>query len=95
MNKSTDTVYLTLFDRPCDSVAVKGIRNKVRRASIVGGPEIPSRAVGGAPWAHLPGVLWLDIPQDALDPDATVIKLELEGPLDLYTGSGDVVTFNQ
>jgi alpha-L-fucosidase len=95
MNKSRDTIYLTLFDRPFDSVAVKGIRNKVRRASIVGGPEVRQRSIGGAPWAKLPGVLWVDVPSEAIDQDATVIKIELEGPLDLYTGAGDAVTFNQ
>jgi hypothetical protein len=29
-----------------------------------------------------------------LDDHATVVKLELDGPLDLYTGAGDVVTAN-
>ena len=95
MTKSTDTLFLTLFDRPYDSVAVKGIQNKILRASVVGGPELKHRTIGGAPWAKLPGVLWLDIPEASLDQDATVIKLELDGPLDLYTGSGDVVTLNQ
>ncbi len=94
LSKSGETLYLTLFDRPIDSVAVKGIRNKIRRASIVGGPEVQHRTLGGAPWAKLPGVLWIDVPGDALDADATVLKLELEGPLDLYTGAGDAVTFN-
>jgi len=94
LGKSTDTLYLFLFDRPYDSVAVKGIRNKVRRAGIVGGPELKHKSIGGAPWAGMPGVLWIDVPEAALDPDATVIKVELDGPLDLYTGSGDAVTFN-
>jgi len=94
LNKAGNILFLFLFDRPCDSVAVKGIRNKVRRASIVGGPDLNQRFIGGAPWAGMPGVLWIDVPDTALDPDATVIKVELDGPLDLYTGSGDAVTFN-
>jgi len=94
MSKSRDTLFLTLFDRPYDSVAVKGIRNNVRRVSVVGGRELNHRSIGGASWVGLPGVLWIDVLQDALDRDATVIKVELDGPLDLYTGSGDAVTFN-
>lgn len=94
LNKSSDTLYLVAFDRPRESVAVKGIRNKVIRTSVVGGSDVKHRIMGGAPWARLPGVLWIDIPEDAMDQDATVIKVELEGPLDLYTGSGDAVTFN-
>jgi len=31
-------------------------------------------------------VLWIDVPESALDPDATVIKVELKGPLILATG---------
>lgn len=94
LSKSGDTLFLTTFDRPRGAVAVKGIRNKIKRASIVGGPEVKQQAIGGAPWANLPGVLWIDVPEEHLDPEATVIKLELEGPLDLYTGAGDAVTFN-
>ncbi len=94
MNKSEDTLFLIMLNRPSGEVAVKGLRSQVRRASIVGGPELKHQVLGGAPWANLPGMLWIDVPEQTLDPDATVIKLELEGTLDLYTGSGDTATFN-
>ena len=77
-----------VLDRPIDGVAVKGIRNKVLSKRIIGGQPTSHRVVGGAPWANLPGELWIDVPPDALDADATVIAVTLEGPLDLYTGSG-------
>ena len=67
------------------SVAVKGIRNEVLSTSIVGRPRRSSRKIGGAAWLKMPGVLWIDVPETALDPDATVIKVELKGPLDLAT----------
>jgi len=94
LNKSRDVLYLILLDRPYDFIEVKGIQNKIRRAGIVGGPELKQRMVGGAPWVPLPGVLTIEVPESALDPDATVIKVELEGPLDLYTGSGQIITAN-
>jgi alpha-L-fucosidase len=94
LSKSREILYLICFDRPYESVAVKGIVNQVRAASILGGPALGQRKIGGAPWAGLPGTLWIDLPESALDTDATVIKLELEGPLDLYSGHGDAVTFN-
>jgi len=50
--------------------------------------------LGGAPWVPLPGVLTIEVPESVLDPDATVIKVELEGSLDLYTGSGQIITAN-
>jgi len=94
MNKAGNVLYLIAFDPPRASVAVKGIRSKVLRTQIVGGPEVKHRMVGGAPWAKLPGVLWIDVPPEAVDEDATVIKVEFDGPFDLYKGFGDAVTFN-
>ncbi len=95
LNQSRDTLYLFLFDRPYDEIAVKGIRNKIKRVSVVGsGTELKSHKIGGAPWVDLPGVLWIEVPEDELDADATVLKIELEGALNLYTGSGHAVTAN-
>ena len=88
-------LYLFLFDRPYDSVAVKGVRNTVKRASLVSSDrELAHRVIGGAPWADMPGVLWVDVPETALDPLCTVIKLELDGPLDLDTGAGHAIIAN-
>ncbi len=87
LNKARDTLYLICFDFPNEAVAVKGIRNRILRSSIVGKEVVSSRTVGGAPWANLPGVLWVDVPEHCFDCDATVIKLELDGPLDLYQGT--------
>ena len=86
LSKGRDTLYLICFDRPNGQVAVKGIMNDVLRTSVVGGPVLASRKIGGAPWLNMPGVLWIDVPESALDPDATVIKVELKGPLILATG---------
>lgn len=94
LNKAKDTLYLITFDRPVGQVAVKGIHNNIVRTSILGGPEVANKKIGGAPWAHIPGTLWIDVPEAALDADATVIKVELEGPLHLYSGAGDAITMN-
>jgi len=89
------TLYATVFDRPVEGVAIKGIRNKVLRASVLGHEDsLPHRKVGGASWINLPGVLWVDVPERLLDGEATVLKIELEGPLDLYTGAGQAVESN-
>jgi alpha-L-fucosidase len=94
LSKDRTMLYLICFDRPNGQVAVKGIHNDVKRVSIVGAEELSQKKIGGAPWARLPGVLWIDVPESALDPDATVLRVELEGPLELYRGHGDAVTFN-
>jgi len=94
LNKSRDVLYLMTFDRPNGQVAVKGIQNAIKRVSVVGGGELSQKKIGGAPWARLPGILYIDVPDSVLDPDTTVLKVELEGPLDLYTGAGDNITLN-
>jgi alpha-L-fucosidase len=94
LNKGSDVLYLFYFDRPMGPLSVKGIHNKIRRVSVVGGNEIQHRKIGGAPWVNLPGILWIDLPADQVDADATVIKVELDGPLHLYSGPGQSVSIN-
>jgi len=89
------TLYLILFGRPGGAVSVKGIRNKIRSATLLGQTEqLPRRLSGGADWAGIPATLWLTVPDAACDPLGTVLSLELDGPLDLYTGHGQVITQN-
>jgi len=94
---SNDRTVLNLifFDRPIDQIAVKGVRNKVRSAKLLSdGRELTYEKPGGAEWTGIPGTIFIDVPEDAVDSLATVVRLELEGPLDLYTGSGGAVEAN-
>jgi alpha-L-fucosidase len=95
LSKSGDTLYLMTFDRPNGEIAVKGIQNEIQRVSVLHGPAVKHKKLGGAPWARLPGILWIEAPEEHFDPDATVFKVELKGPLELYTGAGANVIFNQ
>ncbi len=84
LNRASNVLYLTCFDRPRGEIAVKGILNRVRKTSIVGGPDVPHRILGGYAAMGRPGVLWIDVPEECIDVDATVIRVELDGPLRLY-----------
>jgi alpha-L-fucosidase len=95
LSEDGTVLYAMLFDRPRDEIAIKGIRNEIKRVSVVGsGQELSHRKIGGASWAEIPGVLWIEVPEAVLDPNATVIKIELEGALDLYTGAGHAIESN-
>jgi alpha-L-fucosidase len=83
LSKDRDVIYLFCFDRPRGPIPLKGIRNEVVRVIVLGGPELTARKIGGASWIKMPGVLWIDVPEATLDQDATVIKVQLKGPLDL------------
>jgi alpha-L-fucosidase len=77
-------------------VPIKGLRNKARSATVLGGDgtQLARRSSGGAPWMNIPGILWLKVPDSACQTHGTVIKLELDGPLDFHASVGEVVTQN-
>ncbi|GGN49110.1 glycosyl hydrolase [Streptomyces albiflavescens] len=82
------TLYLMCFDAPRESVAIRGLRNAVRRVTVLGtGTELDHHITGGLD--AVPGVTWIDAPAAAdLDAYATVLAVELDGELDLYRGTG-------
>lgn len=95
LNPARDTIYLYVAHIPKEGTNVKGIHNTVKRISVLGdGTECGHHRVGGAPWLNVPGVLAIDIPKQALDPEVTVLKIELEGPLELYGGEGVEIDLN-
>ncbi len=95
ISKDRKTIYLFQFDKPWDKIAVKGIRNPIKAVSILSsGQKLTHQKIGGASWMNLPGILWIDVPEQYLDPNATVIKIELEEALDLYSGKGSAISVN-
>lgn len=82
------TLYLVCFDAPRETVSLRGVRNDIRRVTVLGtGQELAHRVTGGL--GDVPGVWWIDAPPaSALDPYATVLAVELDGELDLYRGTG-------
>jgi alpha-L-fucosidase len=86
LSKDHTVLYLVCYDHPANGVYVKGIGNAVKRVSVVGGGELKQHRFMKALWANQPGILIVDLPADAMDPDATVIKIELDGPLSLMGG---------
>ena len=89
------TLYLFVYDKPNEFVCIKGLRSNINRASIVhSGREITWDITGGAPWNRIPGLTWVYIPEDALHPLVTVVKLELDEPIDLYCEAGAAIAHN-
>jgi alpha-L-fucosidase len=95
LSKDQKTVFLFVFDTPKAPLAVRGIRNKIARAWVVGTTQdLKTTRSGGAAWNKIPGVTSIDVPAAALDPEVTVIGLTLEGALDLYRGAGGAIEAN-
>ena len=95
MNKAKDVIYLYVAHVPKETTSIKGIRNNLERVTVLGdGAACSWQRVGGAPWLNVPGTLFIEVPKASLDPDVTVLKIELDGPLDLYSGEGVEIDIN-
>ena len=71
------------------SVMVKGLRNEIVSAEVMGvDGKLNPKVVGKISWSSVPGTVFMEVPVDALDSDVTVLKLKLNGPLRLYNGAG-------
>jgi alpha-L-fucosidase len=82
------TIYLVCFDAPRENVALRGVRNKIRRVTVLGtGTELTHRRDNGID--DVPGIVWITAPHASdVDDHATVLAVELEGEIDLYRGTG-------
>jgi alpha-L-fucosidase len=82
------TLYLMCFDPPRETLSVRGLRNRIRRVTVLGtGAQVGHRVTGGL--AEVPGVTWIEAPGPKdVDEYATVLAVELDGELDLYRGTG-------
>ncbi len=85
--KDKTTLYLFFFDKPVDQIAVKGLLSDVKRVSVLGnGTDLTHSKIGGL--GETPGMVWIDVPQDVVDENATVVKVEFDEPMRIYTGVG-------
>ncbi|NGN94840.1 alpha-L-fucosidase [Nocardioides sp. KC13] len=77
------TLFLYVLDRPNDYVVVRGLRNQVLKAYVLGtGTELEHQRVGGL--HEVPGWEYVFTTDDDLDPLCTVIALDLDGEVSLY-----------
>lgn len=79
------TLYLFAPSNPTGPLMVKGLKNQVQRVRIVGTGARPSwKVVGKQYWSDVPGLLYVDLPEQELDNDVTVVALLLDGPMEVY-----------
>jgi alpha-L-fucosidase len=89
LSKDSATLYLFLQGQISGQVTLKGLKNKIRRITVLGnGTEITPTIVGKISWSPIPGLVYIDVPPAALDKYVTVLKVELDGPIQLYRGKG-------
>lgn len=85
LSKDKQTVYLFVEGKPTGPIALKGISNNIARIRIVGdGTILNYKMFDKLYWSAVPGIVYIDIPEQLLDKDMTVIAVLLDGPVKEY-----------
>lgn len=89
LSKDSNRLYLFLPGKVSGQVVVKGLVNPIKKISVVGKETVLShKIVGKISWSKVPGLVYIPVPATVQDPYITVLALDLEGPLQLYSGRG-------
>ncbi len=89
LSKDSTTLYLFLHGSSGGNIMIKGLDNKIQDITVLGSnTKLTHKIVGKISWSHVPGLVYIDVPQNALDKYITVVKVKLDKPVKLYRGQG-------
>jgi alpha-L-fucosidase len=95
LNKAGDILYLYIPNHPNGPLELKGICNNIKRIWVVGdGTALNYQIINKLPWSAVPGIIYIDLPENVQDEQITVVALQLDGPAKLYRGEGQVISAN-
>ncbi|MBL4605812.1 MAG: alpha-L-fucosidase [Flavobacteriaceae bacterium] len=95
LSKDKTVLYLYVDNKPNGPLLIKGLKNKVNRIWVVGnGTRLSHKVVGKQYWSSVPGLLYIDVPEEVQDTDVTVIAVLLKGKVDLYREEGQKIESN-
>jgi alpha-L-fucosidase len=89
LSKDSTTLFLFLPNQTAGNILVKGLDTKILDVEVVGTSlHLNHKVVGKISWSPVPGIVFIDVPENAKDKYVTVLKVKLEEPLKLYRGRG-------
>ena len=89
LSKDGQTLYLFLSGNPRGEVVIKGLFNRIQQISVLGeNTPVSWKIVGKISWSPVPGLVYISLPDALNDPYMNILKVELDGPLKLYSGKG-------
>tara|TARA_R110000796_G_scaffold35017_3_gene90062 strand:+ start:11770 stop:13104 length:1335 start_codon:yes stop_codon:yes gene_type:complete len=95
LSKDKTILYLYVDNKPNGPLLIKGLKNKVNRSWVVGnGTKLTSNVIGKQYWSDVPGLLYIDLPENVQDEDVTVVAVQLDGEINLYREKGQVIESN-
>ena len=89
LSKDSTSIYLFLAGNQTGDVVIKGLMSKIMQITVVGqGQSLSQKIVGKISWSPVPGLVYINVPDEIQDKYMTVLKVRLEKPLQLYRGKG-------
>ena len=89
LSKDSTTLYLFLHGSSGGNIMIKGLDNKIQDITVLGSnAKLTHKIVGKISWSHVPGIVYVNVPQNLLDKYITVVKVKLDKPVKLYRGQG-------
>lgn len=93
ISKDSTTLYLFLQGKTSGTVKIKGLDNKIEDITVLGnGAKLHHKVVGKISWSSVPGLVYIDVPENVQDKYVTVLRLKLDKPVKLYRGAGGFLT---
>lgn len=89
LSADSTVLYLFLSQGASDKIVIKGLRNQIQKITVLGTSQtLDHKIVGKISWSSVPGLVYIDLPENVHDTYITVLKVELDGPVSLYRGKG-------
>jgi alpha-L-fucosidase len=89
LSKDSTSLYLFLHGHVSGTLMIKGLINKITNISVLGnGTQLSHKVVGKISWSPVPGLVYIDVPENVMDKYMTVLKVKLDKPIKLYRGQG-------
>ena len=89
LSKDSTVLFLFVSGNSAGQLILKGLNSKIERVSVLGlNTDLQYKIVGKISWSKVPGLVFIDLPEDYLDEQMTVVKVELAEPVKMYLGTG-------
>lgn len=89
LSKDSTTLYLFVHGKATGQLMLKGLDNKIESITVLGNnTKLEQKIVGKISWSHVPGLVYIDVPEGVQDKYITALKIKLNKPVKLYRGQG-------
>ena len=89
LSADSSKLYLFVAGNTEGPLLVKGLVNKVKSIRVLGNnSSLTHKVVGKISWSPVPGLVFINLPRGVQTKYITVLELNLEGPVKLYSGQG-------